>query len=78
MRRSNKKIPVDLIIQQLKEKNANFDLLEEFLQESIDREKAIIDLTSPILSKGDIYDKKIAIYEVQILLTAIRNRHLTS
>lgn len=76
--RSNKKIPVQDIINHLKEKNANFDLLEDLLQETIDREKAIIDVTSPILSKEEIYEKKIAVYEVQILLTAIRNRHLTS
>lgn len=72
----NNLIPVSFIIDELEKRNANFDIIEDLLHETIEREKAILDVTSSILTKDDIYEKKTGIYEVQILLTAIRNRHL--
>jgi hypothetical protein len=69
-------LPVSVIISELTKMNADFDILESFLQECIDREKGIIELTAPITAKEELYSKKTALYEVQILLTGIRNRHL--
>lgn len=67
-------MPYKILTQILANQDLNFDLIESRINECIDADRVILGLNQ--LPKNEEYKRKNTIYQMQLLLTVIRNRHL--